>query len=171
MEADSGPCLDIYALTRARTREVIGRFPDAYVDVAASEDRGDEELMMMPLGYDGPLNQPHEWEWQPAGTLSSIISLLLAEPRRGFVVYLTPKDPSLCRSMLAGTRDGALVFGVSLPAPWPEPSPEIATRAQSLSSELTRIVDAQTVVIAVEEPPPLDSTAFAEWIPRSMIVP
>ena len=43
------PCLDVYVVAD-REREVIERFLDGYVDRTASEDRGDEELMLLVPG-------------------------------------------------------------------------------------------------------------------------
>jgi len=36
--------LDVYGLTRKRDATTLNRFLDAYVDRAAAEDRGNEEL-------------------------------------------------------------------------------------------------------------------------------
>jgi hypothetical protein len=168
---DFGPCVDVYALTRRRTRAVIDRFLRSYVDVPASEDRGDEELRMVPLGYDEPLArlQDTDWEWRPAETLTTVIDLMLSEPFRAFTVYPTPRDASLRRTILGCTRDGALVFGVSLPDPEPDTSAAFIERPRSLLTELMRLVDGEWGVIAVEEPPPLDSTEFAAWVPRNRI--
>ncbi len=47
------PNLDIYGLTKHRDAATIDKFLDAYVDRAASEDRGDEELMLS-----GPFHNP-----------------------------------------------------------------------------------------------------------------
>jgi hypothetical protein len=41
------PNLDVYVVSRAQDRETIERFLSTYVDRGASEDRGDEELMML----------------------------------------------------------------------------------------------------------------------------
>jgi hypothetical protein len=52
-KSDMPPHLDIYVISPARNRETIERFLRPYVDRAASEDRGDEELMMLALDFVG----------------------------------------------------------------------------------------------------------------------
>ena len=47
------PNLDVYVVSSARDHETIKRFLNAYVDRAASEERGDEELIMVALDSSG----------------------------------------------------------------------------------------------------------------------
>jgi len=160
-----GPCLDIYVSSPRRSRDVIEHFLHAYVDVSASDDRGDEELMMVPVGYGGPLRalgRAVEWDWQPVGRLSEIIDLGLAQPPRAFAVYLEPNDRSLCGTVLAFTRDGRLILGLSVPEP--TESREERERTESLLLELMAHARVGVGVIAVATPPPLDGSEFEEWV-------
>ncbi|MEO6891198.1 MAG: hypothetical protein ABI324_19610, partial [Ktedonobacteraceae bacterium] len=78
------PDLDIYGLTKNRDAITINRFLDTYVDRAASNDRGDEELLMEPLLPTQPGTGFDAFESEPALTLSHIIDRGLAFPRRAF---------------------------------------------------------------------------------------
>jgi hypothetical protein len=89
------PNLDLYVLSDARDRSTIGRFVDAYVDIETCNDRGDEELMMMPLGAVDQTRRLEDWDWEPSGTLNQIIERGVQLPARGFFVHLTPLDATL----------------------------------------------------------------------------
>ncbi len=95
-----GPGIDIYGLTRHRDAATIERFLAAYVDRAANEDRGDEELMMEPVGATEEPKDLDNWDWEPAGTLTRSIQRGLDCPRRAFTLYLKPSRPDSDRAIL-----------------------------------------------------------------------
>jgi hypothetical protein len=157
------PCLDIYVVAE-RTRSVIDRFLDTYVDRRASENRGDEELMLLPL--DAEPGEPHGWDWEPAKTLTAAIERGLTVPWRAFAIYLKSKHPSHDGACLAFTPDGRVVLGVSIDDP--NESDEKITLANELLAELTTVFSAERGFIGVEEPPPLSGTLSDDgrWLVR-----
>jgi hypothetical protein len=157
------PCLDVYIITRDRTRAVVDRFLDGYVDRVASEDRGDEELMILPLGASTSDLPPDGWLWEPAHSLSHIVERGLGHPFRAFAVYLRPREAALEQAILAFTADGHVVFGVSIDDP--EGTPEKLLEAKSLMTELASRFSAQSAFVAVEVPPPLFGT-IPDWHDR-----
>jgi hypothetical protein len=80
------PNLDIYVISHAQDRETIEHFLSAYVDRAASEDRGDEELMMLAwirpvsrrVAMIGTGNPPRAWPtlWSAGYSSHDVPSLL-----------------------------------------------------------------------------------------------
>src|SRR5512143_2901037 len=105
------PNLDIYGLTKYRDESTIGRFLDKYVDRLLSEDRKDEELMLVPLTHSKKAGDPNESEWEPARTLTHIVKRGLDQPRRAFTVYLAPKEATVDGVMLSFTKDDQLIVG------------------------------------------------------------
>lgn len=106
------PSLDIYVPSRLRDRETILRFVERYVDRDASNDREDEELMILRLGA-----RPSElgpWEWEPARTLDHIIERGVDVPWRAFTVFLKSRDERCDGAELGFTVDGSVVFGLSV---------------------------------------------------------
>ena len=144
------PCLDIYVIVE-RTRSVVERFLDTYVDRQASENRGDEDLMLLPLGADP--GDPHDWDWQRAGTLTSVIERGLTPPWRAFAIYLKPRQPGHGGACLAFTPDGRVVLGVSIDDP--HESTETVALAKELLAGLATEFSADLGFIGAEEPPPL----------------
>ena len=150
------PCLDIYVMTRARTQTAVDRFLDAYVDRVASEDRGDEELMMLPLGAHTPDPPVGDWDWQPVRTLTQAIAFGLARPYRAFTLYMQPRSSSIDRVVLAFTAEGQVVLGLSIDDP--DGSAEKLSEAKFLLAELASAFSAHSGFVACELPPPLLGT-------------
>lgn len=154
--------LDIYGLTRHRDEATIARFLDAYIDRAANEDRGDEDLLMEALpapdddGEDSS-RQPR-YESEPAISLSHSLQRGLDYPRRSFTLYLEAKDPSLDRVILSFTNDDQLVVGLSILDDDPGDGPEM--RARELLNELAQRFDCHRGVVLLEEYPPDSEAAF-----------
>jgi hypothetical protein len=65
--------LDIYVISPSRNRETIERFLSIYVDRAACEDRGEEELMMLTLDLPGRPSSGDDWGWEPSKSLTHIV--------------------------------------------------------------------------------------------------
>ncbi|MEZ5292826.1 MAG: hypothetical protein R2745_17220 [Vicinamibacterales bacterium] len=148
------PCLDTYVVSE-RTRAVIERFLDRYVDRELSEDRGSEQLLVAPVeSLEG--SEPARWAWEPEGTLTAVIERGLADPSSAFVVYLRPKDRGHHQAILAFTTDDAVVCGVSLDDP--DDAPEVFKTAQALLEDLATQLSAVRGFIGVEQPPPLTGT-------------
>lgn len=147
------PDLDIYVLSKSRDRDTLERFINTYVDRQVSEMRGDEELMMLPLGATKERSLTDEGEWEPAITLTHIIERGLDHPRRAFVVYLTPKDTTLSGVTLAFTADNQIIFGLSIDDEGEKP--ENTNLAKRLLQNLAQSFNGHLGLITYEEPPPL----------------
>ena len=150
------PNLDIYVISRARDRETIERFLSAYVDRAASEDRGDEELMMLALDSSGQPSSGDDWDWEPSMSLTYIVDRGLQLPHRAFSVALKTLDASLAGATLAFDVDNQVIFGISMD----DESAKAGNleRAKSVLHEMAQTLGATHGFIAVEEPPPLRAT-------------
>jgi hypothetical protein len=146
------PFLDVLVLTARRDMATIDAFLGAHVDRQRSEDRGDEELMVVPLDGMAPSTLA-EHEWYPAGTLSRVIAFGLSRPSRAFWIYVEPSDPTIAAATLGFTRDDKLVVGVSIDDPHEEPANE--QRATALLAELMQAYDAIVGMVTVEAPVPL----------------
>jgi hypothetical protein len=147
------PNLDIYVISPARNRETIERFLGAYVDRAASENRGDEELMMLTLNSSGHPSSGDDWDWEPSESLTHIVDRGLQFPRRAFSVYLKTLDASLAGANLAFDVDNQVIFGVSMDDEGAKA--ENLERAKTLLHEMAQTLGATRGFIGVEEPPPL----------------
>jgi hypothetical protein len=146
------PDLDIYVLSKSRDRDTLERFISTYLDRHVSEMRGDEELMMLPLGATKELLRTDEWEWEPAITLSHILERGLDHPRRAFVVYLKPKDTTLSSVTLAFTADNQIVFGLSIDDEGKKPKNR--NLAKRLLQNLAQSFNGHLGLITYEEEPP-----------------
>jgi hypothetical protein len=158
------PDLDIYVISGSRDRETIERFLASYVDRRTSEDRGDEELMMLPLSSCDSARSLSDYEWEPARSLTHIVERGLDYPRRGFCVYLTSLDASLSRAILSFTDDDRVIFGVSLDDEGAKP--ENFEKAKRLMHQMAREFAGQMGFIGVEEPPPLkhQEESHERWV-------
>ena len=154
------PNLDIYCLTKHRNMDTINRFLDRYVDRAASEDRGDEELMMRPLDMSNFTNTFESYDWEPALTLTNSIQRGLDYPRRSFSVYLTTLIPERAEmgGVLHFTDDDQLVLGLSFDDEGALPENE--SRAKLLLAELAKEFECHLGLVTVEVPPPSNEAEF-----------
>jgi hypothetical protein len=150
------PNLDIYVISPARNRETIECFLSAYVDRAACEDRGDEELIMVAQDPSGQPSSGDDWDWDPSKSLTHIVDRGLQFPRRAFSVYLKTLDSSLARAILAFDVDNQVIFGVSMDDEGARP--ENLERAKTVLHEMAQTLRANHGFIGVEEPPPLRGT-------------
>jgi hypothetical protein len=86
-----------------RNRETIERFLTTYVDRVASQDRGNEELMLVALDSSGQPASGDDWDawdWEPAKTLTHIVERGLQSPRRAFSACLKPLRCSRLTSII-----------------------------------------------------------------------
>ncbi len=153
------PCLDIYILTRDRNIETLNRFLDLYVDREASMDRGDEEIMMLPLNSATELQEFDEWEWIPAVNLNHMIMKGLDYPRRAFAIYITPTNRNIERVIMAFTQDDQLVLGLSIDDG--DESDAKLDVAKSLLHQLENNFNGIKGFIACEAAPPLHQEEFS----------
>ena len=158
------PNLDVYVVSSARDRETIERFVDAYVDRSASEDRGDEELMMLALDSSGQPSSGDDWDWEPSSTLTHIVERGLQLPRRAFSVHLKTRDTSFAGATLAFDADNRVIFGVSMDDEGAQP--ENLERAKNLLHAMAQALKGSHGFIGVEEPPPLRGT---RQTPKSLV--
>ena len=147
------PNLDIYVISRSRSRDMIERFLNTYVDIEASADRGREELMLLPLGSSESPPRLEDWDWEPSGTLSNIIERGLQHPPRAFSVSLRTRNTSLAGSTLGFTADDQVFFGLSLDDEGADP--ENLAKAKELLYEMVESLQGRSAFIGVETPPPL----------------
>lgn len=152
------PNLDIYGITKHRDEATINRFVEKYVDRHASEDRGDEELMLLHNNTTMHSSNPMDYDWEPALTLTHIIHRGLMTPRRAFTVYLSPQDKNLVGIILSFTADNQLVLGLSID----DEGKQIANfeKAKTLLSDLICNFECDAGLILVEEPPPMSKEEF-----------
>lgn len=151
--------LDIYCLTRHRNLETINRFLDRYVDRAASESRGKQDLLVVPLGRSAASLQYPDYEREPALVLTHCIQLGLDYPRRAFAVgALKSSIPTIAQATLAFTVDDQLVLGLALDDT--EDRPETVLYAKELLHRLADEFDCHLGLIAVEQAPPLSEEEF-----------
>ena len=168
------PDLDVYVLTPSRDKETLERFVNQYVDREKSEDRGDEELMMLPMDVDTavPTHKSdlkiEEYDWEPAYTLSHILERGLQTPPRAFAVYLKPIDDTLHQITLCFTVDNQLVLGLSFDDAGMRPENE--ARAKKLLNVLMAQFKGDLGLITVEEPPPFSTEEFLEMESATLTV-
>lgn len=164
------PTLDAYILSRYRNLDTINQFIADYIDSDASEDRGDKELMLVPLLFTGDINQLRlgEFEWEPALTLTNIIEYGLSYPRRAFWVFLKCKDPVFANATLGFTTDNQLVLGLSIDDAGAKP--ENLHSAKLMLRDLARKYRGYLGVVTVELPPPLNEWEFRKIVKDSLTV-
>src|ERR1035438_5274323 len=131
-----------------------------YVDRAASEDRGDEELSILPLGASEHPPDLHSWEWEPSKSLTHIVDRGLEYPRLALCVYLKPMDWSLEWAILGFTTDDRVIFGISFDDEGGKV--ENFERGKALLHEMARVLGACEGFIGVEQGAPLTGTLFAQ---------
>ncbi len=118
---------DVWVITTHRDASTISRFLAEFVDRAAAEDRGEEQLMLAPLDRSsadfaitsttpsGDIARRFEasFDWEPAVTLTHSIERGLARPWRAFGIFGLPSSrPDLMSAAIEFTPDGELVLGV-----------------------------------------------------------
>ncbi|MCC7170794.1 MAG: hypothetical protein IT459_10115 [Planctomycetes bacterium] len=164
------PALDVYALTRRREARTVEAFLERFVDRAACEDRGDEEMMLLPLQHHGtqPIPKFVDYEWQPAETLTNMIATGLVPLRRCFTIYLPVTTPPLVQATVSFTRDGQLILGLSVDDPGA--SPQRLELAKRLLDELLTVYDGSCGYIAVEDPPPSDEAEFRDMLASASVL-
>ncbi len=162
------PSLDIYGLTKHRDLNIINAFLDLYVDREASEDRGDEELMMLPLDSSTPTENLEDYDWEPARTLSNIIQRGMDYPRRSFTVYLKSKRADIDQVILSFTADNQLILGLSIDDEGG--LSENKDRAVGLLKKSAEQYGCHLGLIMVEQPPPVNEGMFLKAASDSLTV-
>ena len=107
------PNLDVYVLVSPREERVVQHFLDRYVDVPTSADRGDEELMILPVNANREPARFEDWDWAPAESLDAAIRRGLTQPWRAFRLYLEAREP-YSEAILSFTSSGHIVLGLSI---------------------------------------------------------
>ena len=154
------PNYDIYVIVKRRDKNILDTFITSYVDRDASEDRGDEELMILPADATSNDLEFRKWHWEPAKSLIHSLTRGLVKPYRAFAIYLQAKDSELDRAIIAFTKDDGIVFGLSLDDA--DERPENLGRAEELMHQLIQIVGGYAALVQVELPPPLSREDFLE---------
>jgi hypothetical protein len=152
------PELDIYGITQYRDKATISQFFDKYVDRFASENRGDEELMLLPLTTSKEHLAVNGYEWEPAYTLTHIVERGLQYPRRAFTVYLLPKDKEFDRIILSFTLDNQLIVGLAIDDEGMQQ--ENIQRARILLDGLMEDFKCHAGLVVCENPPPVSESEF-----------
>ena len=147
------PCLDIYVFSCHRNADTLNRFVARYADRVASEDRGDEELMMLKLDSGCDDRSADAYEWERAVSLTRILERALDTPCRAFMIYVKPRGKRVYLVTLAFTADDQVVLGLSLDDA--DGSEATLERAKGLLTQLAMEFDAHAGFIGAEESPPL----------------
>jgi hypothetical protein len=104
--------LDVYVVTRDRTRRAAEGFINEFVDVDRAWHRpDDEELMLLPLGA----TEPHsgDYDWEPSISLGHVVDRGMDRPWRAFFISNLPTlDARLIGATIGFTSDGCLLAGV-----------------------------------------------------------
>lgn len=119
---------EAWVITPSRNADTISRFVGGFVDRAAAEDRGDEQLMMDPLverdladfaiTSTTTTDEIARWlqdgsDWEPVLTLTHSLARGLSRPWREFSLFGLPSSgPDLMSAAIEFTSDGELVLGV-----------------------------------------------------------
>ncbi len=160
------PDIDVYVLVSDRSRESIDKFLNSYIDTEKSNHRGDQESDVVPIGYEGDIENLEDWDSISTQSLEEIVSLGLSYPRRAFTVHLKTKAPEHDMAVLTFTRDDRLVFGLSIDDGMNDP--ENAERARDLAVQLLNEFDGVRSWFVGEYPPPLDDVTFERQRPYLM---
>lgn len=160
--------LDVYGLTRRRDATTLNRFLDEYVDRAANADRGDEDLLLEPLGGRSD-SELMTWESEPSRTLTHMVERGLDYPRRAFTIYLKPLaahlEVGIERVIVGFTRDDQLVLGMTVFTGHDMREDEEEAGEEQAHDLLTHFSDAYQCYLGLilsETPPPLSEAEFRE---------
>lgn len=156
------PCLDVYALARVRSKDVMSNFLSSYVDLDEPGVGPGLELTVLPPGFDGhehdlPLE---DWLDLPVSTLDEAVAHGMNDQARAYRLYLRARQP-WCGALLAFTVDGGLIYGVSVDDPFDEP--EALAEATNLMRELLITTESERAWIVWEDPPPLAPERDRPW--------
>ncbi len=167
LEKGMPPDVNIYGLTIRRNLETINQFLETFIDRAASEERGDEELMLVPLDGVRQTDDFEAYDWEPARTLSHAIQRGLDYPHRSFALYLPAKDPNIDQAILKFTTDDQLILGVSIDIG--EVQFGNGEQAKCVLNTLYEDYHCYLGLIIAEMPPPDDEqdfrdTATSPWV-------
>lgn len=151
------PFTDIYALSENRDRSLLETFVSKYIDREASEDREDEELMMLPRGATtDETNAEDSWEWEPSRTLSHILDRGLDTPFRAFNASgLAPSSEDFELASITFTQTGEVVFGLAVDDPGMQKAK--GEYAKQVLHQLVEDLDCKAGWVSVDRPPPLDA--------------
>lgn len=123
----AAPGWDVWVITSHRSADTLQRFLAGFVDRAVAEDRGDEQLMLLPLDRSttdfvmtsstapGDIERwfKETFDSEPAITLTRSIQRGLSRPWRAFSLFNLPSSrPDLMTASISFTPDGELVLGV-----------------------------------------------------------
>lgn len=118
---------EAWVVTPHRDSGTLGRFLESFVDRAAAEDRGDEQLMLRPLIDREPVRFEmassttteeiarwlDDYDWEPAIRLTRSIERGLSRPWRAFSLFNLPtRHPDLLGASVEFTPDGEVILGV-----------------------------------------------------------
>lgn len=156
------PYLDVYSWSPRRDRIMVDAFLAEYADVEASSDRTGEELMVLPLGFDGDDDDlpRDDWEWIAIASLEQALDIGFGQPHRAFTLYLRPV-PDWSGSLLAFTQSGDIVFGLSLDDPGADPA--VLAAAEEAMVILVRATGGTRGWVSLETPPPLIPGRVRPW--------
>ena len=156
-------CLDIYTLIHNRERESIERFLSTYIDRNAQENRGNEELMILPSSK---LNQKElaldDYDWVITKTLTNSIAYGLSDSTNCFSLYFPSIKPKIYQVSLSFTYDGKLVFGLEIDD-WKQ-TKENLDLAEKLMDNLMKQFKGKTGAVVFEIPPPISEVEFEKLL-------
>jgi hypothetical protein len=120
------------------------------------------ELSVLPADYTGTEDalEAGDWDFLRVRSLDDIIDAAVAKPERAFRAYV-PAFAPLCGALLCFTRDGGVIFGISVDDPLNQP--EAVAEARDRLAELMRVVGGGIGWAIHEERPPLDPWSERQW--------
>ena len=152
-------CLDVYVLIHQREEETIEKFLDEYIDRNAQEDRGDEELMILPPDKFGQQDlKLEDFVWIPAKTLTNSIAKGLEHPSKCFALYFSSTRLDIHQVALKFTYDGKLVLGLSVDD-WKQTEKNMEL-AEQLMDDLMNQFGGKKGMVVLEIPPPDSEAGF-----------
>ncbi len=106
---------DVYVLSALRDSQNINRFIDVYSDRSSVEDRGNEELMVMPIGITDENNMSlGMYDWIPAININNVIRIGTSQPIRAFRFYLPSVISDISTIIVTFTADNKIIYGLSI---------------------------------------------------------
>ena len=109
------PYIDIYTITRDRSKQCIERFLEAYTNRSEIEDQKDGELMILPPDKVGKVDlELEDYTWVKAHTVSNSIAVGLSGDDVCFTMYLASNFPGVDQAILSFTADNFLILGLAV---------------------------------------------------------
>ncbi len=153
---------DVYVLSELRDSEHINQFINTYTDRCSVEDRGNEELMVLPIDVtDEETISLDDYDWIPAIHIHHVIDIGTGKPTRAFRFYLHSGISEISSLALTFTLDHKIIYGITIEI---EDEEKSLVLAEKYLDELYVTYQGIRGGIFYEEPAPLHTTEFLELL-------